>query len=125
MLRSICSCGASSPLSVLIGLNTKGMGTSIAWYCCDCEWFLNSDLCEHFKQVQLRRGLTDKGGILNAQGMNFLVGMLLVYIPQEEDAFGALVLLMQHRHLRDLYKTDLAALQVHTHASCRPVCSSP
>lgn len=46
------------------------------------------------------------------QGMNFLAGVLLMYLPQEEDAYSALVLLMQHRKLRELYKEDLAMLQV-------------
>lgn len=44
--------------------------------------------------------------------MNFLVGVLLMYLPKEEDAYSAMMLLMQQRQLRELYKTDLAALQV-------------
>lgn len=44
--------------------------------------------------------------------MNFLVGVLLMYLPKEEDAYSALMLLMQQRQLRELYKNDLAALQV-------------
>lgn len=46
--------------------------------------------------------------------MNFLAGLLLTYMPNEACAFGALVVLMQERKLRDLYKTDLAQLQVHS-----------
>ena len=46
------------------------------------------------------------------QGMNFLAGVLLMYLPSEADAYGALVVLMQQRGLRELYKTDLAWLQV-------------
>jgi Rab-GTPase-TBC domain len=47
--------------------------------------------------------------------MNFLAGVLLMYLPSEADAYGALVVLMQHRHMRELYKEDLAWLQ----ASCQ------
>lgn len=43
--------------------------------------------------------------------MNFLAGVLLMYLPSEADAYGALVVLMQHRHMRELYKEDLAWLQ--------------
>ena len=46
------------------------------------------------------------------QGMNFLVGLLLAFLPRAADAFGALVLLMQERRLRDLYKPDMSLLQV-------------
>lgn len=46
------------------------------------------------------------------QGMNFLAGLLLVYLPREDDAYGALVLLMQQRGLRELYTTDMSLLQV-------------
>lgn len=46
------------------------------------------------------------------QGMNFLAGLLLTYMPNEACAFGGLVVLMQERKLRELYKTDLAQLQV-------------
>lgn len=44
-------------------------------------------------------------------GMNFLAGVLLMYLPSEADAYGALVVLMQHRRMRELYKEDLAWLQ--------------
>ena len=44
--------------------------------------------------------------------MNFLAGLLLTYMPNEACAFGGLVVLMQERKLRELYKTDLAQLQV-------------
>ncbi len=46
------------------------------------------------------------------QGMNFLVGLLLAFLPRAADAFGALVLLMHERRLRDLYKPDMSLLQV-------------
>ena len=78
--------------------------------------------------MHLRRFATGKGvqslmNILKAyaaldpevgycQGMNFLAGVLLMYLPSEADAYGALVVLMRQRGLRELYKTDLAWLQV-------------
>lgn len=37
------------------------------------------------------------------QGMNFLAGMLLIYLDSEEKAFGSLVLIMKERSLRDMY----------------------
>ncbi|KAK9839167.1 hypothetical protein WJX74_010845 [Apatococcus lobatus] len=46
------------------------------------------------------------------QGMNFLAGLLLCWLPSPADAFGALVVVMQERGLRELYKRDLAMLQV-------------
>lgn len=46
------------------------------------------------------------------QGMNFLAALLLIWLPREADAFGALVLIMQDRGLRELYKTDMTMLQV-------------
>jgi Rab-GTPase-TBC domain len=51
---------------------------------------------------------------MSIAGMNFLAGVLLMYLPSEADAYGALVVLMQHRRMRELYKEDLAWLQ----ASC-------
>ena len=47
------------------------------------------------------------------QGMNFLAALLLIWMPSEAEAFGGLVVLMQERGLRELYKTDMSALQVH------------
>ena len=44
--------------------------------------------------------------------MNFLAGLLLTYLSTQAAAFGVLVILMQERGLRDLYKTDLSVLQV-------------
>lgn len=44
--------------------------------------------------------------------MNFLAALLLTWMPNEATAFGGLVVLMQQRMLRDLYKSDLAKLQV-------------
>ena len=55
------------------------------------------------------------------QGMNFLAGVLLMYLPSEADAYGALVVLMQHRRLRELYKEDLAWLQVLRLSRTRPL----
>ncbi|BDA47761.1 probable TBC1 domain family member 1 at N-terminal half [Coccomyxa sp. Obi] len=45
------------------------------------------------------------------QGMNFLAALLLIWLPREADAFGALVLVMKDRGLRELYKTDMTMLQ--------------
>lgn len=58
------------------------------------------------------------------QGMNFLAGVLLTYLPSEADAYGALVLLMKERHLRELYKQDLAWLQVRADLRRHPHLSS-
>ena len=38
------------------------------------------------------------------QGMNFLAALLLIWMPSEAEAFGGLVVLMQERGLRELYK---------------------
>jgi len=46
------------------------------------------------------------------QGMNFLAGMLLLYLPHEAEAFAALVLLMHGRGLRQLYTRDMSLLEV-------------
>lgn len=46
------------------------------------------------------------------QGMNFLAGLLLTWMPNEATAYAGLVVLMQQRGLRELYKSDLAKLQV-------------
>lgn len=45
------------------------------------------------------------------QGMNFVAGLLLMYLP-ERHAFGGLVVLMQDRGLRKYYSTDMSLLQV-------------
>ena len=44
--------------------------------------------------------------------MNFLAALLLVWLPREDAAYGALVVLMRDRGLRSLYASDLAMLQV-------------
>ena len=44
--------------------------------------------------------------------MNFLAGLLLTWMPNEATAYAGLVVLMQQQGLRDLYKFDLARLQV-------------
>ncbi|WIA38081.1 hypothetical protein OEZ86_001449 [Tetradesmus obliquus] len=46
------------------------------------------------------------------QGMNFVAGLLLMYLP-ERHAFGGLVVLMQDRGLRRYYSTDMSLLQTH------------
>ena len=62
------------------------------------------------------------------QGMNFLAGLSLLYLPVEADAFGTLVLLMQERGLRDLYTQNMSLLEAsHPHKTVSmltrlPVC---
>ncbi len=46
------------------------------------------------------------------QGMNFLAALMLTWLPREAEAFGALVLVMKDRGLRELYKSDMQMLQV-------------
>ena len=46
------------------------------------------------------------------QGMNFLAALMLTWLPREAEAFGALVLVMRDRGLRELYKSDMQMLQV-------------
>ncbi|KAL4430666.1 hypothetical protein ABPG75_005922 [Micractinium tetrahymenae] len=46
------------------------------------------------------------------QGMNFLAGVLLTWLPSEADAFAALSLLMRQRGLREMYLPDMSLLQV-------------
>ena len=63
------------------------------------------------------------------QGMNFLAGVLLLSLPAEEDAFAALVMLMQERGLRDLYTEDMSLLEVRPSHSvrdkmCESMCDS-
>jgi len=43
--------------------------------------------------------------------MNFVAGLLLMYLP-ERHAFGGLVVLMQDRGLRKYYSTDMSLIQV-------------
>jgi hypothetical protein len=45
------------------------------------------------------------------QGLNFVAGLLLMYVG-ERHAFAGLVVLMQDRGLRTYYSTDMALLQV-------------
>lgn len=45
------------------------------------------------------------------QGLNFVAGLLLMYLP-ERHAFGGLVVLMQDRGLRNYYSTDMSLIQV-------------
>ncbi|KAG2449368.1 hypothetical protein HYH02_005521 [Chlamydomonas schloesseri] len=44
--------------------------------------------------------------------MNFLTGLLLMYLPTEGQAFAALVVLMEDRKLRSFYHRSMALLQV-------------
>ena len=41
-----------------------------------------------------------------------MAALLLTWLPNQSSAFGLLVVLMHARGLRDLYKSDLQALQV-------------
>lgn len=45
------------------------------------------------------------------QGMNFIAGLLLLYLETESFAFGGLVVLMEERGLRELYNHDMSRLQ--------------
>lgn len=44
--------------------------------------------------------------------MNFLAGLLLMYLDDEAAAFSCLVMLMEDRGLRKFYGVDMALLQV-------------
>ena len=57
----------------------------------------------------------DTSTLCMRQGMNFLAALLLVWLPREDAAYGALVVLMRDRGLRSLYGADLAMLQVAAH----------
>lgn len=46
------------------------------------------------------------------QGMNFVAGLILSYVPSEAGAFGVFWLIMHGRGLRDCYKPDMSMLQV-------------
>ena len=46
------------------------------------------------------------------QGMNFVAGLLLMYVPEESQAFGIMHALLVGRDLRMLYTPDMAGLQV-------------
>lgn len=46
------------------------------------------------------------------QGMNFLVGLLLTYLPTEAEAYCALSLLMRGRGLREMFLPDMSVLQI-------------
>lgn len=45
------------------------------------------------------------------QGLNFVAGLLLQFLP-ERHAFGGLVVMMSDRGLRAYYSTDMSLLQV-------------
>jgi hypothetical protein len=46
------------------------------------------------------------------QGLNFIAALLLTYISNPAKAFGALVVLMKARGLRELYLPDMSLLQI-------------
>jgi hypothetical protein len=46
------------------------------------------------------------------QGMNFLAGLLLMWLADEADAFGALVEIMHERGFRAYYLKSMSLLQV-------------
>eukprot|EP00775_Hariotina_reticulata_P008509 gene8509-8691_t len=52
------------------------------------------------------------------QGLNFVAGLLLMYLP-ERHAFGGLVVLMHDRGLRNYYSVDMSLLQVSMRKSDR------
>ena len=52
-----------------------------------------------------------KFNVLFMIGMNFLAGILLMYLDTEE-AFAGLVLLMKERSLREMYTKNMSLLQV-------------
>ena len=58
------------------------------------------------------------------QGMNFLAALMLTWLPREAEAFGALVLVMEDRGLRELYKSDMQMLQVCTKDRHRSPCDT-
>ena len=53
------------------------------------------------------------------QGMNFLAGLLLMYMPTPSHAFAGLVVLMEERGLRRFYSHCLSLLQVGHHCDCQ------
>ena len=56
--------------------------------------------------------------------MNFLAALMLTWLPLEAEAFGALVLVMQDRGLRELYKADMQMLQVPISEHPWPLCGT-
>ena len=50
------------------------------------------------------------------QGMNFVAGLTLMYVPNEAEAFGVLHALLIGCGMRELYTPDMASLQVRPHA---------
>lgn len=67
-------------------------------------------------QAQLRNVLRAYASydpdVAYCQGMNFLTGLLLMYMPSEAHAFAALVVLMEDRKLRSFYHRSMSLLQV-------------
>ncbi len=73
-------------------------------------------------QTQLRNVLRAYAAydpeVAYCQGMNFIAGLLLLYMPSEAHAFAALVVLMEDRGLRSFYHRSLSLLQAS--ATCTP-----
>ncbi|KXZ43934.1 hypothetical protein GPECTOR_77g30 [Gonium pectorale] len=67
-------------------------------------------------QAQLRNVLRAYAAydpeVAYCQGMNFLTGLLLMYLPTEGHAFAALVVLMEDRKLKNFYHRSMSLLQV-------------
>ncbi|GIL90395.1 hypothetical protein Vretifemale_18049 [Volvox reticuliferus] len=67
-------------------------------------------------QTQLRNVLRAYAAydpeVAYCQGMNFLTGLLLMYMPTEAHSFAALVVLMEDRKLRSFYHRSMSLLQV-------------
>lgn len=74
-------------------------------------------------QTQLRNVLRAYAAydpeVAYCQGMNFIAGLLLLYMPSEGHAFAALVLLMEDRGLRSFYHRSLSLLQASTTCTLR------
>jgi len=45
------------------------------------------------------------------QGMNFVAGLILKYLPNESEAFGTFCVLMRDRNYRELFLPDMTQLQ--------------
>jgi hypothetical protein len=76
-----------------------------------------------YRRVSSPEGQEAMRGVLHAyaafdpeigytQGLNFIAALLLTYISNPAKAFGALVVLMKARGLRELYLPDMSLLQI-------------
>ena len=90
----------------------RSCSASLSLHCCCCRFC--SDAGKYALECVLRAYAALDPEVGYCQGMNFLAGLLLCWLPSPADAFGALVVVMQERGLRELYKRDLAMLQVHS-----------